>query len=133
MLAQIFKTADELKISDHEHVALIRVLGMLERGELVDVDCFYESFIENGFNMGTVGDGCGTPACIGGWAALLMDVDQNRYLQRYSWDNRAKNLALYDLFWNEMACDMPAGVERAAIALRSYLTIGDARWDLALS
>lgn len=59
MLAQNFKSADALDISNAELAALIKVLGMLERCELVDVE--QNTDCNNGFNIGTQGKGCGTP------------------------------------------------------------------------
>lgn len=128
MLMQNFKTAADLNIKQAELVALIKVLGMLERCDLVDVE--QETRCENGFNMGTQGRGCGTPACIGGWVARLMDIDQMTYVDGYL-PHRTKNEALTDLYWNDRA--MRANASQATTALRSYLTIADARWDLALS
>lgn len=130
MLAQNFKTANELSITPPELLALIQVLGMLERGELVDAH--FADECENGFNMGVSGN-CGTPACIGGWAAFLMKIDQSSYLDRYDYFHRNKNAAMHELFWNERATELPAPAAKAAMALRSYLTVGDARWDLALA
>ncbi len=132
MLAQNFKPAADLGITDLEQSALIKVLGMLERGELVNMGEFARG--PNGFNMSTPGHGCGTPACIGGWAAFLMDEDQVKYVERYGWSHRSDNPALHDLFWNEGAVELDKGAttSQAATALRSYLTTGDARWDLAL-
>lgn len=129
MLAQSFKTADDLGISKVEQEALIKVLGMLERGDLIDVS--FGTECDNGFNMGTSGEGCGTPACIGGWAANLMGISQLDYLNRYSYSKSYRNPALYELFWNETACETAKAAD-AATALRSYLTTGEARWDLVL-
>lgn len=131
MLMQNFKTAADLGITEPEHRAFLQVLGMLERGELVDVHFFDEC--ENGFNMSVSGRGCGTPACIGGWAAFLMDIDQSSYLDRYDLAHKHKNEGLHELFWNNDAVDNWARVSQAATALRSYLTTGDARWDLAVA
>lgn len=129
MLAQSFKTAADLGISDLEHFYLTKVLGMLERGDLVDVEAAIHG-CTNGFNMGTQGKGCGTPACIGGWVAFLMGEDQMTYVDRFL-QSRTKNQALTELYWNERAVEK-GKVAHAAVALRSYLTTGDARWDLAL-
>jgi hypothetical protein len=131
MLAQAFRTAADLGITEFEHDALISVLGMLERGELVDVG--YLDACDNGFNMGVSGEGCGTPACIGGWMAYLMGVNQQEYTERYSYSHRSRNPMLHELFWNEEATERPAKAAQAAIAVRSYLTIGNPHWDLALS
>lgn len=130
MLAQNFKTAADLGITEDEQIALIQVLGMLERGELK----YAESDRcrgENLFNMGTWGDGCRTPACIGGWVAHLLGVYQMDYVRQYSGWNAKADHGLRNLYWPGFYYGIkPAN---AAMALRSYLTIGDARWDLARS
>lgn len=125
MLAQNFKTADALDISNAELAALIKVLGMLERCELVDVE--QNTGCNNGFNIGTQGKGCGTPACIGGWAATLMDIEQMPYVDSYM---KRDDHMLRKLYWGYP--DVATTVE-AAIALRSFLTVGDPRWDLAVA
>lgn len=122
MLAQNFKSAADLDIRDAELAALIKVLGMLERGELVDVK--ENAYCENGFNIGTQGRGCGTPACIGGWAASVMGIKQRSYVDSYM--NR-RNHGLCALYWQYH--DNVTTVE-AAMALRSYLTTGNPHWDL---
>src|SRR6476659_10128344 len=73
MLAQSFKTAEELGCSEEMLRAAITVLGMLERGELILVDPDARSLPPNGFNMGVLSrhDGCGTVACIGGWMEIV--------------------------------------------------------------
>lgn len=84
MLAQNFRTAADLGISDAELGALITVLGMLERGELVYAP-HNNSTVPNGFNMGSVDHqtDCGTVACICGWARFIggeevFDIFQKR-------------------------------------------------------
>lgn len=127
MLAQNFKTAANLDITDRELSALIKVLGMMERGELVDVEQFVRC--DNGFNMGTQGMGCGTPACIGGWAANLMGIHQLTYVDSYLASKKSGH-GLNELYWNYSG---RPNVEQAATALRSYLTTGNPHWDLAVS
>ena len=123
MLMQNFKSADELKISVAEQAALIKVLGMLERGELKHSR---DSNVKGDFlfNMGTQGCGCGTPACIGGWVAHLLGENQMAYV-----DKQMDNGPLNDLYWGRMSDYIT--VDQAATALRSFLTVGDPRWDLA--
>src|SRR5262249_10234273 len=58
MLAQNFKTADELGLSQVEVTALAPVRGMLERGEIA----------QGQFHMGQFRHSCRTPSCICGWA-----------------------------------------------------------------
>lgn len=134
MLAQNFKTPSELGISDAEFDALYKVLGMLERGELVHHQ--YRSSSEKrelikGFNMagwpcpGTK-DECGTVGCIGGWAEVIG--------QLHFTPNSFKRL--HPLFYPKPRSTSLYGnitPAQAAIALRSYLTSGDPCWDEALS
>lgn len=131
MLMQNFKTAADLGITETEQDALIKVLGMLERAELRYAEGG-ETECENGFNIGTQGKGCGTPACIGGWVARLMGIDEGRYVDSYMPDfsERRPDKALSGLYWRY---PKDVGVDEAATALRSFLTTGDARWDLAVS
>lgn len=126
MLAQSFMTAKELQISDKELAALIKVLGMLERGDLKDA--MQDERCDNGFNMGTQGAGCGTPACIGGWVATLMNVPQMKYVDSYML-TKGRPQGISNLYWTTLS----ASVEQAAIALRNFLTTGQPRWDLALA
>ena len=58
MLANNFMTPSALGISDAELDALVKVLGMLERGEIP----------EDQFTMRRVQHPCRTPACLCGWA-----------------------------------------------------------------
>lgn len=122
MLARNFKTAKSLGITDQEISALIKVLGMLERGDLRDVD--QDESCNNGFNMGTQGFGCGTPACIGGWVATIMDVPQMMYVDDYM-ESRRKPAGITSLYWGTL----DASVQEAALALRNFLTEGHPRWS----
>lgn len=134
MLAQNFKTAADLGITDVQKDALAKVLVLLETGKLKHVEVNEEedleerpTFCEN-FNMRfwAVPSNCGTAACIGGTAELIAGVQFNGW---------TANPGLAELFW-------PSSMKRAAIhritteqastALRSYLTTGAARWDLAI-
>lgn len=122
MLAQNFKTAEELKITTAEQESLISVLHMLDRGELKWT--LWDTPIPHGFNMSRVLDEleCGTVGCICGWARKL---NPDAKFEKY------KGTALEKLF-------MPAGwsngtdggftVEQAAHALRTYLVTGEPEW-----
>src|SRR4051812_3552769 len=82
MLAQNFKTAADLGISETELEALVRVLGMLERDEVKHVEVkgdmqFYredrtptQDFLFNMDNVYCVAD-CKTAACIAGTSDLF--------------------------------------------------------------
>lgn len=132
MLAQNFKTATDLGITEAEQEALIKVLGMLERDELVHYRrpafiCWsqVEPDIPNGFNMETQGirKPCGTVACIGGWVAFLIGQSQDDYV------NKAEDVdgGLHDLYWGHVDADTTPA--QAALAVRNYLTDGDPRWN----
>lgn len=123
MLAQNLKTPADLGITDAEFDALAKVLGMLERGELTHTDKRAPT-VPNGFNMGVVKTktDCGTVCCIYGWACTLCD-----------WHTSISH-DLFTVFCppniGKYSAITPA---QAAIALRSYLTHGDPRWDEALA
>ena len=124
MLAQNFMTAADLGITEAELDALIKVLGMLERGELIDARTPKQRG-KNLFHMSEWGRGCGTAACIGGYVALLTKQDQHDYV------NYKHSAPLNNLYWGTTF--RGAKVSQAAIALRSYLTTGEANWDEALA
>ncbi len=130
MLARSFLTAADLKLSHGEVEALIGVLHMLERGELVDTKRG-ESTVPNGFCMSTVSDekDCGTAACLMGWAQFISKSDKvfdvvfcgDRYPQ-----------SMYELFMFGDSRRHAVKGEQAARALSNYLTTGDAKWDEVL-
>lgn len=134
MLAQNFMKPEALGISAQEWRALVSVLGMLERGELVKTDDELPT-IPNGFHMGCeyFETDCGTVGCIGGWAAVIMKHPcPVEYVDSYMFDG-----PLHKLYW-EYPGAMSASSRHitpadAAIALRNYLTTGEARWAEALT
>lgn len=124
MLAQNFMTATDLGIAEAEVSALIKVLGMLERGELSKRFAMETTMMETP---------CGTVACICGWAHLVSNGaafpeaikqncgnDFNERLPR-----EAIHLFGYDSSPNNLESRT---VAQAASALRNYLTLGEARW-----
>jgi hypothetical protein len=134
MLAQAFKPADELQITEAQKDALIKTLVLMETGKLIHTP-FPKYYAGHGgsftgqFNM----DGwhgyadCGTVCCIGGTAELVGGVSFN--------DEWVKNDCLCELFapnivlvenWSLIT------LEQAARALRSYLTTGRANWAAAM-
>lgn len=136
MLAQNFKTADDLKISEAQKDALAKTLVLFETGKIAHAKVGNGYFPEQGeytghFNMNqwnSLIHGCGTVACIGGTAELIGGVNFDR--QAGGFDSPLYRLFMPNLpewMWDEIT---PA---HAAIALRSYLTTGEARWDLALA
>ena len=105
---------------------------MLERGEIE----------QKLLNMSSIGGRCGTPSCMLGWARIVsMDSD---LFDRCSGPGGAPD-ALRDLFlykdswsWiehfakqNMAASTVEPGT--AALALSSYLTLGEPRWSEALA
>lgn len=136
MLAQNFKSAADLGITEPQLSALQKTLVLLETGKLRHVS-FYEmgnsvsrdrSF-SGQFNMGTYGftHKCGTAACIGGTAELIGDA---------KFIGVDRPAALTELFYmdNIVSYDVDAVTpSQAATALRSYLTTGDAKWSEAVA
>lgn len=118
MLAQNFKTPMDLGLSDPEFDALFKVLGMLERGEIEPEQ----------FNMSRW---CGTICCIIGHA-------RNLDARAFSGPILDRDVALRQLFGAGTVGRRKIGLSdiaptQAAIALRNYLTHGEARWDEALA
>lgn len=135
MLAQNFKTADDLQITEEQKAALCKTLVLLETNKLTHVVQSFEGDDEatfsGHFNMcnWAAKHGCGTIGCIGGTAEM---VGQVSFGYIYGIQNRAlKNLFLPigvpPIQWGNIT------TAEAANALRSYLTTGDARWDLAVA
>lgn len=135
MLAQSFKSAADLGITEPQFEALKKTLVLLETAKLRHVDA-----LMTGASDGTSFSGefnmcnwktrheCGTVGCIGGTAELIGNVS-------FGFIYHHPNRALRDLFlpsfsskkWNEIT---PV---QAATALRSYLTTGDAKWHEAVA
>lgn len=125
MLAQNFKTPFELGITDAEFGALLKVLGMLERGELIDTDEQKPAPTEFGFFMGSqhTKHSCGALACIGGWVAILMrHPNPAEYVDNYMFDG-----ALEPLYWRYPNNPHPT-VDEAAVVLRAFLNTGEVDW-----
>src|SRR6185312_3240069 len=75
MLAQNFKSAEDLLLTDKQRAALITVLGMLERDEIPHFDTNVVFKVPEGdwfgmshWRLHREGQDCGTVMCIGGWA-----------------------------------------------------------------
>lgn len=126
MLAQSFKTPDELKLTPVEFRALFQVLGMLERGEIE----------EPAFDMTKVGRNtveCApsykTPACIFGWAQYV--AGEPIFLNLRAPNGPLGRLFMCDasFFKTTRLYDTAA----AAIALRNFLTTGEPRWEEAVA
>ena len=124
MLAQNFLDPDVLGVSPAAQTALIKVLGMLERGELHH--CRRGDDIRpNGFNLANhrVELACGTVACIAGWADIVARPRRLNLLRQ-----AAKSTALADLFAPDDFSWHAITPEQAACALRNYLTLGEPLW-----
>lgn len=130
MLAQNFQTPAALGISGVEFEALVKVMGMLERGELKHCGGGNPETqkIKMGFSMSTAqcDTACGTAGCIGGWAASVMGINPIVYVH----DNDHCP-GLYSLYWGYPRSNVTP--EQGAIALRNYLTHGEPRWAEALA
>jgi hypothetical protein len=125
MLAQNFLDPEVLGISPAAQAALIKVLGMLERGELHH--CRRGDDIKpNGFNLANhrVELACGTVACIAGWADIVARPRRLNLLRQ-----AAKSTALADLFAPDDFSWHAITPEQAACALRNYLTLGEPLWQ----
>jgi hypothetical protein len=134
MLAQNFKAAADLGITEPQKEALMKTLVLLETGKLTHSPIGEDDIFRAGshkftghFNMHTWAreHDCGTIACIGGTAELVGGVvfgygDTNKPLHNL-FEPRAIDWQLWQFI-------TPL---QAAVALRSYLTTGDARWDEA--
>lgn len=132
MLAQSFKSAADLNITEPQLSALQKTLVLLETGKLKHIPSEKLNFdpcrrrdrqFDGLFNMDHsffCGD-CGTVACIRGTATLISGIE---------FPASHAPLGLRNLFYSWGAGD--PDTSQAATALRSYLTTGDARWDLAV-
>ncbi len=142
MLAQNFKTAADLGISDAQFEGLIKTMGVLERGELTHVPIvkdWYRVHVNSDpakfdalFNMDNVYSvaDCGSAACIAGTCDLLFKTDFAP-LGNLNFDLPESLIDLFcppsidDTKWTKITTD------QAAHALRNYLTTGDSDWSAA--
>jgi hypothetical protein len=138
MLAPNYMTANELRISDELHAALIKVLGMFERGEMEFAE-YNDGFLSNvrtGFNLavGWAHTECGTVGCYAGWASIFMGVDYSDALTNY-----ITTPGIANLFFGGCHTKRPkfalstVNIEQATHALRNYLITGDPRWKEVLA
>lgn len=125
MLAQNFKTATDLGIEEVELEALVKVLGMLERGEIK----------REQFDMYQIKHKCGTPSCILGWANFVSNGDAFPLAHRPlmvglgpDWNRLSKEAKVIFSFADCAPNADKAKPDQAAIALRNYLTSGEANW-----
>lgn len=141
MLAQNFKTADDLRLTEPQKEALIKTLVLLETEKLQhalpDATFSKQRGFTGHFNMAwwDLHSGCGTICCIGGTAELIGNLKPDEFDTATIGNSKLRNLFYpgfdrKDLISVAMQNITPA---QAAVALRSFLTTGDARWDLALA
>ncbi|MHB8272690.1 hypothetical protein [Bradyrhizobium sp.] len=131
MLARNFKSAADLGITEPQLDALRKVLVLLETGRLRHVPAHKlrgsmdEPRFAGLFNMwySFADSECGSVGCIRGSAMMISGVDFPA--------GRDNPDGLHELFYNWSGGD--PNDQQAAAALRSYLTTGDARWDLAVA
>lgn len=141
MLAQNFKAPADLGIEARWFEALVKTLGMLERGELRHTAtaelkplCSERVSPEAGlFNMNrwSVKFQCGTVCCLGGTAEAIGQFrfsGMPKKLIHLFHPGKEDNANLSRLGGYEAIT-----TEQAAIALRNYLTHGEARWAEALA
>lgn len=137
MLAQSFMTATDLGIEEQQKEALIKTLVLLETGNLKNSPmgnpCESAKTYSGQFNMNQwcAENECGTIACIGGTAELVGGLECGE-LGHAVYTNKPLHELFYPycfdtLKWTDIT------TAQAAIALRSYLTTGRARWDLAVT
>jgi len=124
-----FKTAEQLRITEERHAALVKTLDLMEAGKIIHIDSENlnhmtgESETYTGhFNMAVwnATQDCGTAACIGGTAELVGNV-------KFSGPDIPSDLE--DLFYDYSG---DPTVAQGAAALRNYLTHGLASWDLVM-
>lgn len=132
MLAQNFMTASDLAISEAQRDALAKTLVLLETDKLKYAKAHGNTHrrdirqFTGHFNMEYIAsdEKCGTVCCICGTAQLISGVKFGDF---------HKNRHLYTLFYPDVDAAWSATPSQAAVALRSYLTTGNPRWDLALA
>jgi len=135
MLAQNFKSAADLEISEPQREALMKTLVMLETGKLEHVPLLsvkpdygvcheMNAFFNMIVSYGHVD--CGSVGCLRGTAERVGNVSFPIF-------PRDTTDGLHDLFYNGRAIASDPGTEQAARALRSYLTTGNAKWLEALA
>jgi len=133
MLAQNFLTYRKLHILKKEHEALIKMLGGLERDEFkwhrpMLYDDEPSRPRSGNFNMEAFEQHCGTVCCIAGWCDKLYKthfvdkVDAN-------WNGLDDLFVMYGFTDDEMSQVRPI---QAAMALRNYLTTGNADWNTVM-
>lgn len=146
MLSQNFLPADQLGLTEKQRDAMIVFLGMCERGEIVHAG--HEDYSipkgEHRFNLNTWWDNeeidplrreCGTVGCIGGWIDFICGVRTlDERLTISILNSSPAESELRGLFFPGMDFDWKeVTVAQAGLAVRNYLTLGQAKWEEILS
>jgi len=140
MLARSFLSAAELKISDEQRDALIKVLHALEGDQLPHIRPEFQLWesvpiqAQDSFNMCWWDTGCGTVCCIGGWAERFAGKPIfNHGVITRSMPTMSHRSPLLHLFFPAYECPWAdyAGItpEQAALALSNFLTTGKPDWS----
>lgn len=118
---QDFLSASDLNISEDERRALVKVLGMLDAGQIR----------AETFDMSNWDGDCGMPCCLGGWACKVGD-DEDLLSHTAPWaDQRGIDRLCFP--GGDDAYDAyDATPQQAAVALRNFLTTGQPRWHEAM-
>jgi len=140
MLAQSFKSAADLKITEPQLSALQKTLVLLETGKVEHVPSYKitsdmpkdQRKFSGLFNMkmwAGADDDCGTVCCIGGTAELIGNI---KFGTGFGMGLPTAELStlFYPPFFHEKWESITPS--QAARALRSYLTTGDPMWGEAV-
>jgi len=137
MLAQSFKAAEDLGLTDLQYDALRQTLVAMETGLVEHVKVDQMKTRRAGTVRGVIGKfnmafwranmRCGTVACLGGTAEMISGTKPGTLFGSLT------SPALHELFhpsggfeWENIS------VDQAARALRNYLTTGEPNWEEAL-
>lgn len=147
-----FLTAEQLRLTEAEYEGLMRALYMFENGKIGQDEFRMQNWYTwvSKKKFSDVGEdnvhGCGTTACLAGWANFLTDgkafsnILNDRFAKRWGAQpdtdrrNKAESIpnAASEMFrgvWGDLGGN---DTRRAAIALRTYLETGAHGWKKAL-
>lgn len=149
MLAQNFKSAEELGLTETNWKALIGVLGMLERGELVHGELNLKKTRDwnmrrskdrlgkVSFNMQATyatSEDCGTVCCIAGAAehffgATFLNCDGGLEPNFRFYFSSIEKLFLPMFLEGKHSDWAKITTDQADTAIRNYLSTGEAQWE----
>lgn len=143
MLAQSFKSADQLGITEPQKSALMKTLVLLETGKLthvtgdLNVKSVHSELYTGHFSIRAwaADTDCGTVRCIGGTAEAVGHVKFDNWSHGGAHFPEHPRHRLYNLFSPPLPTSAWGAITdaQAAAALRSYLTTGNAKWHEAVS